>query len=235
MVEPNVKDGKGGLRDLHTLFWIAKYMHPGAACQEVLDSSAMFDRRDKARLHRGRDFLWTVRCHLHFLTGRPEERLTFDLQPEIARRMGYGDRGDAPAVERFMRRYFLVAKEVGALTRIFARQAGGRASKSAQGPVAPAARPPAASQAAQRGGLHEDGGRLDIDGPEMFEPTRSSCMRLFWLADERRTGHPSRRDDRGDPRACALITRRCARDAAGARRCSSTSGARQGPASACCR
>ena len=65
-------------------------------------------------------FLWAVRSHLHFTTGRPEERLTFDLQPEIARRMGYGDRGDAPAVERFMRRYFLIAKEVGALTRVFA-------------------------------------------------------------------------------------------------------------------
>ena len=60
-----------------------------------------------------------MRSHLHFTTGRPEERLTFDLQPELARRMGYGDRGDAPAVERFMRRYFMIAKEVGALTRTF--------------------------------------------------------------------------------------------------------------------
>ncbi len=64
------------------------------------------------------EFLWKVRCHLHFLTGRPEERLTFDLQPEMAKLMGYGDRADNPAVERFMKHFFLVTKEVGALTRI---------------------------------------------------------------------------------------------------------------------
>jgi [protein-PII] uridylyltransferase len=83
-----------------------------------------------------------VRCHLHFATGRPEERLTFDLQPEIARRMGYGDRGDAPAVERFMRRYFLIAKEVGALTRAFAAKlepSGSRTSPRAFRACCPAA------------------------------------------------------------------------------------------------
>src|ERR1700754_3784732 len=80
----------------------------------------MFDKREVRLFIQSFDFLWAVRCHLHFVTGRPEERLTFDLQPEIARRMGYGDRGDAPAVERFMKRYFLFAKDVGSLTRVFA-------------------------------------------------------------------------------------------------------------------
>ena len=103
-VEPNVKDGKGGLRDLQTL-------------QEVLDNSA-FMPADKAIFLREARFLWTVRCHLHFLTGRAEERLSFDLQPEMATRMGYTGRQNVNAVERFMKRYFLAAKEVGALTRI---------------------------------------------------------------------------------------------------------------------
>src|SRR5690606_22585859 len=119
MVEPNVKEGKGGLRDLNTLFWIAQYLHPVDAPDRVLQME-MFEKREVRAFIRSTDFLWAVRCHLHFTTGRPEERLTFDLQPEVARRMGYGDRGDAPAVERFMRRYFLVAKEVGTLTRVFA-------------------------------------------------------------------------------------------------------------------
>src|SRR6202012_472120 len=119
MVEPNIKEGKGGLRDLNTLFWIAQYLHPGQSIEKVLQLE-MFERREVRAFIQAFDFLWAVRSHLHFATGRPEERLTFDLQPEIARRMGYGDRGDAPAVERFMRRYFLIAKEVGALTRVFA-------------------------------------------------------------------------------------------------------------------
>ena len=108
------------------------------------------------------DFLWAVRCHLHFATGRPEERLTFDLQPEIARRMGYGDRGDAPAVERFMRRYFLIAKEVGALTRAFcakleaerAQEARPRASRA----CSPRRRAPNASRWTSRASTTTAGG-----------------------------------------------------------------------------
>ena len=85
----------------------------------------MFQGREVRAFIRAFDFLEAVRAHLHFATGRPEERMSFDLQPEIARRMGYADRprsdGDqTPAVERFMRRYFLIAREVGALTRAFA-------------------------------------------------------------------------------------------------------------------
>src|SRR5204863_3926146 len=118
LVEPNVKEGKGALRDLNTLFWIAQYLHPGESLERVMQLD-LFNGREVRTFIRAFDFLWAVRCHLHFTTGRPEERLSFDLQPEIARRMGYGDRGDAPAVERFMRRYFLTAKEVGALTRAF--------------------------------------------------------------------------------------------------------------------
>ena len=76
-------------------------------------------RQSLNRFLRSRRFLWTVRCHLHYLTGRAEDRLTFDLQPEIARRMGYRERNRVRAVERFMKRYYLVAKDVGALTRIF--------------------------------------------------------------------------------------------------------------------
>ena len=123
LVEPNVKEGKGALRDLHTLFWIAQYTHPPkdehGQIKDGVVQLDLFDKREVRLFIQAFDFLWAVRCHLHFVTGRPEERLSFDLQPELARRMGYGDRGDAPAVERFMRRYFLIAKEVGALTRAF--------------------------------------------------------------------------------------------------------------------
>src|SRR5665213_2508912 len=123
MVEPNVKEGKGGLRDLHTLFWIARYLHPADNLDQLLKLD-MFQRREVRAFIRAFDFLEAVRAQLHFATGRAEERLGFDLQPEIARRMGYADRarpkGDqTPGVELFMRRYFLIAREVGALTRAF--------------------------------------------------------------------------------------------------------------------
>jgi [protein-PII] uridylyltransferase len=62
--------------------------------------------------------LWAVRCHLHFLAGRAEERISFDLQPELARRLGYQKHPGLEAAERFMKHYFLVAKDVGDLTRI---------------------------------------------------------------------------------------------------------------------
>ena len=114
-VEPNVKDGKGGLRDLHTLHWLAKYIH-GETPGQVDAESLIFSPSEMSTFRHSENFLWTVRCHLHFLTGRPEERLTFDLQPQLARRLGYHDRGGLKAVERFMRHYFLVAKDVGDLT-----------------------------------------------------------------------------------------------------------------------
>jgi [protein-PII] uridylyltransferase len=184
MVEPNIKEGKGGLRDLNTLFWIAQYLHPGQSIEKVLQLE-MFARREVRAFIKATDFLWAVRAHLHFTTGRPEERLTFDLQPEIARRMGYGDRGDAPAVERFMRRYFLIAKDVGALTRVFAAKLEADQVKMAPKgisrfiPGRTVKRKPL-----DEPGFHEVGGRLDVD-PGIFEQDPINLLRMFRIADQR--------------------------------------------------
>jgi [protein-PII] uridylyltransferase len=88
LVEPNVKDGKGGLRDLHTLYWIAKYVYRVQEREELI-KHGVYDRREYTRFRRCGDFLWAVRCHMHFVTGRAEERLSFDIQREIAVRLGY--------------------------------------------------------------------------------------------------------------------------------------------------
>jgi len=186
MVEPNVKEGKGGLRDLHTLMWIAEYLHPVDRPEDVF-LLEVFDRREAKGFIRAFDFLHAVRAHLHFATGRPEERLTFDLQPEIARRMGYGDRGDAPAVERFMRRYFLVAKEVGALTRAFSAKLEAEHFKHEPKGISrflPGGGKPK-RKALDVAGFYEDGGRLNIDGPQVFEADPVNLIRLFKTADER--------------------------------------------------
>src|SRR6516165_3833037 len=117
LVEPNVKDGKGGLRDLHTLFWIAKYVYRVREPEELVERG-VFDREEYQLFTRCGDFLWSVRCHMHFLTGRAEERLSFDIQREIAVRLGYTEHPGLKDVERFMKHYFLIAKDVGDLTAI---------------------------------------------------------------------------------------------------------------------
>jgi [protein-PII] uridylyltransferase len=118
VVEPNIKDGKGGLRDLHTLFWIGKYFYRVKTSAELVGKH-VFSAEEFRDFQRAEDFLWAVRCHLHYVTGRADEKLTFELQPELAARLKYADRPGMLGVERMMKRYFLVAKDVGDLTRIF--------------------------------------------------------------------------------------------------------------------
>ncbi|MFA5957556.1 [protein-PII] uridylyltransferase [Hyphomicrobium sp.] len=116
-VEPNIKDGKGGLRDLHTLQWLSKYIfnqEVGAAAVEA----GIFTPEEVQTFRRCEDFLWRVRCFLHFLTGRAEEVLSFEVQPAMAKNLGYTSREGLRAVERFMKHYFLIAKDVGDLTTI---------------------------------------------------------------------------------------------------------------------
>ena len=114
MVEPNIKEGKGGLRDLNMLHWFAVYLNPGGKGQA---ETGLFSPGETATFNRCEAFLWTVRCYQHFLAGKPEERLSFDIQPEMARRLRYQSRLGLLGVERFMKHYFLIAKDVGDLTR----------------------------------------------------------------------------------------------------------------------
>ncbi len=118
MVEPNIKDGKGGLRDLHTLFWIGKYFYRVKTSAELVDKGVL-SAEEYRLFQRAEDFLWAIRCNLHFLTGRADEKLTFEVQPDLAARLRFADRPGMLGVERMMKRYFLVAKDVGDLTRIF--------------------------------------------------------------------------------------------------------------------
>jgi [protein-PII] uridylyltransferase len=118
LVEPNVKEGKGGLRDLNTLFWIAKYFYRVRRAGDLVEKG-VFTRGEYNLFRKAEDFLWAVRCHMHFLTGKADERVSFDIQREIAVRLGYTSHPGLRDVERFMKHYFLVAKDVGDLTRIF--------------------------------------------------------------------------------------------------------------------
>ena len=118
LVEPNIKEGKGGLRDLQTLYWIGKYLyHVDDAAQLVQHN--VFTRDEYKTFQKAEAFLWDVRVRLHYLVGRAEERLSFDAQPELAKAFNFRDDNPRRAVEAFMKTYFLVAKDVGDLTRIF--------------------------------------------------------------------------------------------------------------------
>ncbi len=118
VVEPNIKEGKGGLRDLQTLYWIGKYIHRARNAADLVDVGLLISQEYRS-FRRAEGFLLAVRCHMHDLTDRAEDRLTFDLQRQVAERMNFADRPGKSAVERFMQFYFLQAKRVGSLTGVF--------------------------------------------------------------------------------------------------------------------
>ena len=179
LVEPNVKDGKGGLRDLHTLFWIAKYLYQTDSVADLVDRG-VFAPEEYRRFANAQNFLWTVRCHLHYAAGRAEERLTFDLQSELARRMGYADRPGRSDVERFMRHYFLVAKDVGDLTRVFCAALEEKHKKRKPFSLLRLPR-----RRKEIEGFEIDGGRLTVTSARIFERAPVKILQLFQLAQER--------------------------------------------------
>lgn len=136
VVEPNIKEGKGGLRDLHTLYWIGKYIHKVRTPAQLVDVGLLTAEEYRA-FRRAENFFWAVRCHLHLLTNRAEDRLTFDLQRAVAARMNFNDRPGKSAVERFMQLFFLQAKQVGSLTGVFLAQLDEQfARRTRRGPLA---------------------------------------------------------------------------------------------------
>lgn len=179
VLEPNVKEGKGGLRDLHTLFWIARDMYDVAGIDELAEAG-IISAQAATRFAKAQAFLWTVRCHLHYLTDRPEDRLTFDVQPEIAARMQYVDRPGSRGVERFMKHYFLIAKDVGDLTRLFcALVEEHHRSKPRRLPFRRLF-----TRRTLLAGFIQEGGRLDLASPDQFVTDPGAMIRLFHTALE---------------------------------------------------
>ncbi len=183
LVEPNVKDGKGGLRDLHTLFWIGKYYYRVRTAAELVDKG-VFTGEEYRQFRKAEDFLWAVRCHMHFATGKAEERLHFDIQRDIADRLGYTSHPGLSAVERFMKHYFLTAKNVGDLTRIFCATL-----EEEQAKHEPGFNRLFLSFSRRRKKLPGttdflvDNNRITIADDQVFERDPVNMMRLFWLAD----------------------------------------------------
>jgi [protein-PII] uridylyltransferase len=178
VVEPNVKEGKGGLRDLHTLFWIGKSAYQVRAVAELVDVG-LLSPQELRQFQRAERFLWAVRCHLHLVAGRAEERLTFDYQREIAARMNYADRAGSSPVERFMRHYFLHAKTVGDLTGVFLAHLDEKFAKKGLRFGLPSLR----RRPRRLEGFVLDRGRLALPSDDWFREDPVRLLQLFSLAD----------------------------------------------------
>ena len=183
LVEPNVKESKGGLRDLNTLFWISKYVYRVRDASELVQAG-LFTPAEWLLFQRCEEFLWRVRCHLHFLTGRSEERLSFDVQRAIAERLGYTTRAGLSAVERFMKHYFLVAKDVGDLTAIVCAALEEREAK----PRAMLDRFMGRLRNARRvlpgSDFTIEHGRINVTADNIFQRDPVNLIRLYHLADK---------------------------------------------------
>ena len=178
MVEPNVKEGKGGLRDLQSLFWIAKYLHRVQHPREFVDLG-MFSQEEFDIFADAEAFLWTVRCHLHLTAGRAQEHLTFDTQVSIAKRLGYTDRDGRRAVEYFMQDYFRHATQVGELTRIFMTELEAQHVKKSPGVGALLSNAGRRLRTRLPNGYKLDKGRLTIDKPDVFLADPLNILRVF--------------------------------------------------------
>ncbi|WP_404337033.1 [protein-PII] uridylyltransferase [Sphingomonas sp. MMS12-HWE2-04] len=178
VVEPNVKEGKGGLRDLHTLFWIGKYAYGVRETAELVDKG-LLTKLEYRQFRRAENFLWAVRCHLHLITNRAEDRLTFDVQRELAERMRYADRPGMSKVERFMRFYFLQAKVVGDLTGVFLAHLDEKfAARGSRFGL-----PTLFKKPRKLKGFVLDRGRLALPRDDFFSEDPVRLIELFQLAD----------------------------------------------------
>ncbi len=183
VVEPNLKEGKGGLRDLHTLFWIGKYAYQVETIAELVDKG-LLSAQELRQFRRAESFLWAVRISLHDLAGRAEERLTFDVQRELAVRLRYADRGGLSAVERFMRHYFLVAKTVGDLTGLFLAHLDESVARASWLPAL-------TRRPARLNGFTVRRGQIGVPGDDFFREDPVRLLEMFALADrEKLTIHP---------------------------------------------
>ena len=184
LVEPNVKEGKGGQRDLHTLFWITKYFYR-VKTKEELVKLGVLSRSELKLFNKAEDFLWAVRCHMHFVTLKAEERLSFDIQPDIASRLGYRPHPGQNHVERFMKHYFLVAKDVGDLTRIICAALEERQAKHVPGlnrVFSTFSR--RKRKLSANGDFIAENHRINIARPDVFKDDPVNIIRIFHLADK---------------------------------------------------
>ena len=210
MLEPNVKEGKGGLRDVHTLWWLARGLYPIASLHDMIGLK-LLTREEYATFNDAIQFLARVRAHLHYVAGRAEERLSFDRQKALAEAMGYAHPSANRAITRFMRRYFIAVRTLGGITRIFCALLEEEKKRKPRLSLA-------WSPSRKLGNFRLDGQRLNVRTPHAFVRSPALMLELFKVAQENEIDiHPAalgsivrnlKRIDahvQSDPKACALF------------------------------
>ncbi|WP_424932121.1 [protein-PII] uridylyltransferase [Amaricoccus macauensis] len=178
LLEPNIKDGKGGLRDLQMLFWIAKYLNNVRSPEDLVELG-VFSPEEYEIFVEAAAFLWTARVHLHLINNRASELLSFDMQVEVSERLGYGSTDGQRAVECFMQDYFTHAKHVGDLTRIFSAALEAQHVKAKPG-LTRAFRNVFSYERDTTGPLYRlKHGRIDVAEEEEFLSDPVNFLRLF--------------------------------------------------------
>ena len=116
LLEPNIKEGKGGLRDLNTIRWIISFLYQGNSAKEYL-SLGLMTNKEASFYNKAEKYFMTLRSMMHYYSKNNSDRLTFDLQLSIAEKLGYKSHSGSTPIERLMKHYYLFAKDVGYLTK----------------------------------------------------------------------------------------------------------------------
>ncbi|MBF0370515.1 MAG: [protein-PII] uridylyltransferase [Magnetococcales bacterium] len=178
-LEPNLKENPGGLRDIHTFFWISKYRYQVDRIRELVPRG-IITSEEYQTFTRSRAFLQRVRNALHYRAKRRDDRLTFHHQLEIAEEFGYRNRPGVLGVEQFMRRYYQVARQVGNLSHIFLQKyqeehqkVTGEANHHLEGP------------------FWIVGDKITVQGENVFKQNPVHLLAIFEVAQRRTKGiHP---------------------------------------------
>ncbi len=116
-LEPNIKESPGGLRDIQIIAWVANRHFHTAGLRGLIDNGFLTAQEYEA-LVRGRAHLWRIRCALHYLAGRREDRLLFDYQRLVSQVFGFAEESHTRAVEQFMRGFYRTVRELGRLNEM---------------------------------------------------------------------------------------------------------------------
>src|SRR5574343_1414721 len=171
-LEPNCKESPGGLRDLHSLGWIARAAGFGldGDIWQSLQQNALMQGDERVAIERAAGFLADVRIQLHLLTGRAEDRLLFDIQGQIAQRFGFSDIAERRASEQFMQRYYRIAKRVTQINTLVLKSINERLAPASKQKIRPL-----------NDRFQKVGHKLDIVDPLLYQTQPSAILETFLL------------------------------------------------------
>lgn len=172
-LEPNIKNAPGGLRDLQTISWVIK-RYFGVRTLKALEGKGFFTDQEYSLYYSGEEYLWRVRYGLHMIAKRPEERLIFEYQRELAKLFGYTDNHEGLAVEQFMHRYYRTALALSELNELILQFLSETILQKSQDQKV--------SVVNERFGLRN--GFIEVAHASVFEENPSALLEIFVLLSQ---------------------------------------------------